>query len=75
MSGEARKLHLVEAILKVDDEALLTRVESVLARNEMKPVVKKSWKDLTGFLSEEEANEWIKNIEEGCEQINPDDRK
>ena len=41
----------------------------------MKPVVKKSWKDLTGFLSEEEANEWIKNIEEGCEQINPDDRK
>lgn len=74
MNGEARKLHLIEAILKIEDENVLNEVENVLARNQGNPP-DKSWKSFTGFLTEDEANEWIKNIEEGCEQINPDDWK
>jgi hypothetical protein len=75
MNGEARKLHLIEAILEIEDEALLNEVESLLARSEMKPVEKKSLTDLSGIWTEEEAEEMKKFIEETCEQINPDDWK
>jgi hypothetical protein len=72
MSGEARKLHLIEAILKTEDEALLNKIETLLEKNPAVSGSEKTWKDFAGFLSEEEANEWAKNIEEGCEQIDPD---
>lgn len=32
MNGEARKLHLIEAILKTEDEALLNEIENVLMK-------------------------------------------
>jgi hypothetical protein len=75
MNGEAKKLHLIEAILKVEDEALLNEVESLLARGAMKTMEKKSLKDFSGIWTEEEAEEMKKFIEESCEQINPDDWK
>jgi hypothetical protein len=72
MNGEARKLHLIEAILKTEDEALLNEMENLLEKKPAMPGTKKTWKEFTGFLSEEEANEWTKNVEEGCEQIDLD---
>lgn len=75
MNGEARKLHLIEALLKEDDEQVLSGIENLLTRNEMLPVEKKGFMDLAGTLSDEEADEMIRVINEGCRQINPDDWK
>ena len=75
MSAESRKLHLIEAILKVEDEALLNEVEHLLEKGEVKPGEKKKFEDFAGIITDDEAEEWLKNIKEGCEQINPDDWK
>lgn len=75
MNGEAKKLHLIEGILKTEDEAILNEIESLLARTETKPAERKSLADLSGIWTEEEAEEMKKFIEETCEQINPDDWK
>lgn len=75
MNEEARKLHLIEALLKEEDEKVLSDVESLLTRNETKPVEKKSFKDFAGIWTEEEAEKMKKDIEEACGQIHPDDWK
>ena len=75
MSGEARKLHLIEALLKEEDENVLSGVESLLNRNETDNLPKKTFRDFAGILTEEEAEEMKKVIEESCEQIHPDDWK
>jgi hypothetical protein len=75
MYGEAKKLHLIEEILKIENEAVLTEVETVIANSKLRAVSRKSFKDLVGIWTEEEADEMKRIIEEGCEQINPDDWK
>lgn len=75
MNGEAGKLHLIEALLKVNDEKLLEEIEALMARRQRKAIEKKGFVELTGTLTDEEADKWLKNIEEGCEQINPNDWK
>lgn len=75
MNGEARKLHLIEEILKIENDAVLQEVESVINRSKLEAVPRKSIKDLAGTLSHEEAEEMKRVIEESCEQINPDDWK
>lgn len=75
MNGEAGKLHLIEALLKVNDEKLLEEIEALMARRQMKAIEKKGFVELAGTLTDEEADKWLKNIEEGCEQINPNDWK
>lgn len=72
MSGEAKKLHLIEAILKTEDEAVLNELENVLAKGQSKTPVRKNFADFAGILTDDESDEWLKNIEEGCEQIDPD---
>lgn len=75
MNAEARKLHLIEAILKVEDEALLNEVENLLEKAEARPVERKRPEDFAGIWTEEEAEEIKRSIEESCEQIDPDDWK
>jgi len=75
MYGEAKKLHLIEAILKVEDDAVLAEVETILSKGNANATARKSFKDFAGVLTDEEASEMEKIIEEGCEQINPDDWK
>jgi hypothetical protein len=75
MNGEARKPHLIEVILKTEDEALLKEVENVLTKGVVKTPERKNFADFTGILTDEEADEWLKNIDQGCEQIHPDDWK
>ena len=75
MNGEARKLQLIQALLKVDDEATLMAVENLLNLSETKPVATKTLDELSGIWTEEEADEMKRIIEGGCEQIHPDDWK
>jgi len=75
MSEEARKLHLIEALLKEEDEKVLSGVESLLIRNQTKTGNKKTFKDFAGIWTEEEAEKMKKDIEEACGQIHPDDWK
>jgi hypothetical protein len=75
MNGEARKLHLIEALLRENNDAVLKEVEKALSHSALKAVPRKSFSELTGSISKEEAEELEKIIEEGCDQINPDDWK
>ena len=75
MHPEAKKLHLIEELLKVDNDIILDELETVLAKSKTKLPRSKSFQDFVGILSVEEVNELERNIEEGCEQINEDDWK
>lgn len=75
MYGEAKKLHLIEEILKIENAAVLEEVESVITRSKLQAVGRRSFKTFAGSLSDQEADELEKIIEEGCEQIHPDDWK
>jgi hypothetical protein len=66
MHSEARKLHVIEEVLKVEDEALLIEVEDVLKKrnaiqnntNKLKP------SDYAGSISKEKAKQMLQQIEE-----------
>lgn len=75
MYGEAKKLHLIEEILKIKDDEVLAEVESVIIKNMKHPVNRRSFKDFAGMMSDEEVNKLEKTIEEGCETVNADDWK
>lgn len=75
MYGEAKKLQLIEEILKIENEAVLAEVEKVIAKNKLRAVNRLSFSSFAGLLTDEEVNNLEKNIEEGCEQIHPDDWK
>ena len=71
MYTDTRKIHIIEAILKTDDEATLSIIENAIKQPEKKGR-KKTAKDFAGIWSKEDAEAIEKAIEEGCEQINPD---
>ncbi|WP_295652781.1 hypothetical protein [uncultured Mucilaginibacter sp.] len=74
MDVGAVKLHLIEELLKVEDTSVLTELELVFAKNrDTSP--RKSFMDIENSMTLEEVNEFERIIEEGCEQINPDDWK
>ncbi len=75
MYGEAKKLHLIEEILKIEDDVLLDEVEKVITKNKLPAVNGKSFKDFAGIWTAVEADEMKQIIEDSCEQINPDDWK
>ena len=75
MYTEARKLHIIEAVLKTENEAVLKAMETIVG-NEGGSVGKKpTFSDLLGVLTSEEAEAMKKTIEENFEKINPDDWK
>ncbi len=76
MFTEARKLHLIEEVLKIDNEYTLSALEAVLQESTIKQEnSKKSFTVFSGIWSKEEADEIEKVIAENCGQINPDDWK
>ena len=76
MFKETMKLHLIEEVLKTDNEATLTELEKILNRSvgvrKVKPV---SAHEFVGRWSSKDATLIEKAIKEGCEQINEDDWK
>lgn len=76
MVTEARKLHIIEELLKLKSEAVLSEVEAVLRKAAI-PIKndKRSAHDFSGIISKKDSKLMETAIEEGCEQIHPDDWK
>ncbi len=72
MVSEARKLHLIEEMLKIKSEKLLTEVESVLKKHAKSKKSNFTIKDFVGIISDKEAAEMKKAITETCETIDED---
>jgi RNA binding exosome subunit len=76
MYSEARKLHIIEAVLKTENEAVLTAIETIVEQNNATSKrTKGRFSNLLGVMTEEEAESMKKTIEENFEKINPDDWK
>lgn len=76
MSSEARKIHLIEKVLKENNEVVLNELEAVFNKTEnSKGQSSFSAFELAGVWNKEDAALINKAIEEGCEQIHPDDWK
>ncbi len=74
MFTEARKLNLIEQVLKVKNENVLLALENVLKSS--KPAeTKKSIHDFVGILSKKEAADMQAAIAESCETIDENDWK
>jgi hypothetical protein len=78
MQTEARKLHIIEAVLKTENDAVLKAIETIVENDSVISISKKpksKFSDLLGVLTVEEAEAMKQTIEENFEKINPDDRK
>jgi hypothetical protein len=76
MYAEARKINLIEAVLKVSNEAILVELEAVIKKNPAKQKKNKvSAHDFLGVWSKKDAALIEKAIQESCEQIHEDDWK
>ncbi len=63
---------IIEAVLKAEDEKILPKLEEVI-KQLAKSGKKLSAKDFLGRWPTDDAEAIEKAIEEGCEQIHPDD--
>ncbi len=74
MFTEARKIQLLEEVLKVSSEATLVELETILNKSKKK---KKSLSahEFSGLWSKKDAALIEKAIAESCEQIHEDDWK
>jgi len=75
MYSEGKKLHLIEEILRIENESVLNEVEVIIRRNRLREDNAKSVDDFAGIWTKKEADEIKRIIEDNCEQINPDDWK
>ncbi len=77
MYTEAKKLHIIEEILKINNNDTLSALEKFLKTSTREPRLKEKFgfSEFSGIWSKEEANEIERIIEESCENINPDDWK
>ena len=74
MQTEARKISLIEAVLKISNDAILAELENVLKKSKQKEE-SLSAKNFLGVWSKEDAELISNAIEESCEQIHEDDWK
>ena len=76
MLAEARKLHLIGELLKTTSNEVLTEVEAVLKRDKADgETTTVSAHEFSGLISAEDTALIEAAIDEGCEQIHPDDWK
>lgn len=77
MYTEARKIQLIEAVLSVTDDAVLSRLESVVKELTKKKIAPKPFTahEFSGVWNKKDAELMEKAIQEGCEQIHEDDWK
>lgn len=74
MHSEARKLRLMEEVLKIKSEKVLKEVEAVLKIKRVKEK-EPSIYDFVGILSKKEASEVREAIAKTCETIDENDWK
>ena len=75
MHLETRKINLIGQILKIKNNKVLTEMETILNNYTEKGKNKYSIYDFVGFISNEEATEMTRAIEETCETIDENDWK
>lgn len=75
MYSESRKIQLIEDVLKVENDSILSKLESVLKNSRAAKEKKRSIYDFVGIISNKEAQEMKKIIKETSETINPDNWK
>ncbi|RYU87982.1 hypothetical protein EWM62_15950 [Mucilaginibacter terrigena] len=74
MYTEGRKLHIIDEVLKLNSDAALAKLESVVEKlKEETP--KTGFKDFAGIWTKKEAEEIELAIKNSCENINPEDWK
>lgn len=76
MYSDGKKMQLIQEVLRLDNSRVLKEIESVLKKSRKVANRKKqSAHDLLGLWSKTDAKLIEKAIEEGCEQIHPDEWK
>lgn len=78
MVTEARKLQLIEEVLKIKNEATLAALEDFMSKakgNELLSKKKIGFEEFSGVWTAEEATEIEGIIKESYETIHPDDWK
>ncbi len=75
MYADARKIHLIEKMLKVTDETTLKELETTLSKTNRPKAKKGSIYDFVGILTKKEATEMRNAIKETAETIHADDWK
>ncbi len=75
MYTEARKLYLIEEMIKLKSEKTLMQMERLLKTSPSNKHERKSAHDFLGKISEKDIMLMENAIQEGCEQIHPDDWK
>ncbi|MDQ2720106.1 MAG: hypothetical protein M3Z26_10170 [Bacteroidota bacterium] len=75
MQTETRKINLIQAVLKISNEATLSELESVLKKSKKREERSLSAHDFLGVWSHMDADLIAKAIEDSCEQIHEDDWK
>ena len=77
MYTEARKLHIIEAVLKTESDAVLEALEMIVDNIPIGPRESETsnFSELLGVLTPAEAEAMKNNIDENFEKINPDDWK
>ena len=77
MHSEAKKLHIIEEVLKITNDDALSALESFIKKSQKAESAKSegNFKDFSGIWSKDEAEEIERIIAESCENIHPDDWK
>ena len=75
MFGEAKKIHIIEELLKIEDAHILQEVENILLSHSAKSGEVKKFASFAGSLTDVEVDELENIITEGCEKINTNDWK
>ena len=75
MVSTDRKMHVIEEVIKLDDERYFGEIETILERSNRTRLIKGTAFDFVGRWSKEDAEQIDKAIEEGCEQIHEEDWK
>jgi UDP-glucose 6-dehydrogenase len=75
MYAETRKMHLIEEVLKVNNDDTLTALETVFKKTKTSKEKKASIYDFVGILTKKETSDMRKAIKESAETINADDWK
>lgn len=75
MKLEEKKLHFIEDYLKVSDIKLIDELDVVLRKQKKKTRSSSTFKKHSGIISNKEAKELSKIIEEGCETIDTNEWK
>jgi len=75
MYSEAKKLHIIEEVLKIESETTLSALDDFLKKSKKikTPTNESSYKEFSGIWSKAEAEEIERIIAESCETIHPDD--